>query len=933
MSHPAPTPSAPRNGRLALVAAACVMLPWLTAAQGLTGSLIGTVRDPQGRVLQGAVVHLRSPALIGGPSRVTTNDKGQLRFPALPPGSYVLDIEMPGFSTYHEENIRIGAGGTIERTAVLELAAIAESVVVEGSGSRLDARDPGFGTRFGADDIKTIPTRRASMFDLIRSAPGISPTSPASGTSTTVSAFGSGTNENQFLFDGTNFTCPCNGVARAEPGVDFIQEIHIQSVGASAEFGNVQGAVINVITRQGGERFLFDASYYTQMNSLTAQPIQLAVPDSVDLTSGYERARYRDVTANLGGPVVRDRLWFFAGYQHLRDYDSQPGTDPGFPRSDEQDKIFAKLTWRLTPALQLMQSVHDEFWVSPERPTFVTPFEATTRSHGSIPAITFGHLTHTLSPTTLWDVRVGRFVYAQENPPSTGDLTTPSRFNRATGVTSGAPRQFGEMTIARTTAKATLNHYRPALLGADHQWKVGAQIERGEHQSWSAIPTGVRFVDNGEQPFQSVSSAPSSSGGLFLTAAAFASDAVTVSDWLTVNAGLRFDYSRATSQDLPALDSLGRESGEIVSGRGTLYTWNILSPRLGVTARLTRDGRTMLRASYGRFSQGVLTGELSPFHPGASPVTTAAFDPATGGYTRTISVVNPTLNLRLDPGLRAPRTDEYSVGVDREVGGQLAVAVAYVRKRGGNFIGWTDIGGQYVDGVRTLPDGEVLPVSVLVNATSARRFLLTNPDDYSLTYNGLVLVVEKRRSHGWQAFGSYTYSRAYGLQPSSGTSAAGPQVSTIGPPNPTTFGRDPNDLTNARGRLPNDRPHIFRVMGSVEVPRTGVLIAGNLQYFSGKPWAATAQVLLPQGDQRILLEPRGTRRLAAQTLLDVRVSRPITFGGTVRFELLVDVLNALNDSAAEGLATDNLFSTNFGQPTAFVDPRRAMIGVRLNLGR
>ena len=114
---------------------------------------------------------------------------------------------MPGFATLHEGDIQIGAGATIERTAVLKLAGVAESVVVQGAGSRIDARNPGFGTRFGPEDIKAIPTRRASMFDWIRAAPGISPTSPSSGTVTTVSAFGSGTNENQFLIDGTNFTC------------------------------------------------------------------------------------------------------------------------------------------------------------------------------------------------------------------------------------------------------------------------------------------------------------------------------------------------------------------------------------------------------------------------------------------------------------------------------------------------------------------------------------------------------------------------------------------------------------------------------------------------------------------------------------------------------------------------------------------------------
>jgi hypothetical protein len=102
---------------------------------------------------------------------------------------------------------------------------------------------------------------------------------------------------------------------------------------------------------------------------------------------------------------------------------------------------------------------------------------------------------------------------------------------------------------------------------------------------------------------------------------------------------------------------------------------------------------------------------------------------------------------------------------------------------------------------------------------------------------------------------------------------------------------------------------------------------------SGKPWAATAQVTLPQGDQRVLLEPRGSRRLPSQSLLDLRVSRVFAVGGIGRVELLVDVLNALNDTAGEGLASENLFSPNFGQPAVFVDPRRAMLGVRLTLGR
>jgi len=554
-----------------------------------------------------------------------------------------------------------------------------------------------------------------------------------------------------------------------------------------------------------------------------------------------------------------------------------------------------------------------------------------------VPAITFGNLTHTVSANTLWDVRVGRFVYSREDDPSTGNRTTAGRTDSVRGTSSGAPATFGGLTLIRTTGKATLSHYRTGLLGADHHWKVGGQVERGEHYGPTIIPTGVRFVDNDGKPSQAISSDPSISGGQFITTAAFASDALTVGDRVTINAGLRFDHSRAISQDLPALDLQGRETETIIRGLGTLYTWNIVSPRLGVTTKLSADGRTMLRAGYGRFSQGVLTGEFGFFHPGVTPITTAAFDPVTGGYSRLVSVVDPRINLRLNADMRAAHTDESSIGADREIGRRLALAIAYVRKDGANFIGWTDVGGQYREDTRTLPDGRTISVSVLENSTGARRFLLTNPENYSLTYNGLVMVVEKRRSSGWQAFGSYTLSKTYGLQPSSAATAAGAQVSTIAPP-PTpqgvTFGRDPNDLRNARGRLPNDRSHVFRMAGSVDVPRAGLVLAANLQYFSGKPWAATAQVSLPQNtQQRILLEPLGSRRLSSQTLLDLRLSKIVALGSVGRIELLLDVLNALNDTAEEGLATDNLFSSNFGQPTAFVDPRRAMVSVRLNLGR
>jgi hypothetical protein len=210
-----------RTIQIAAVAVAALMLPAAVAAQNLTGALVGNVRDAQGAGVPGAGVRLNSAALIGGPVEIATNDKGQVRFAVLPPGTYALEITKSGFTRAELPGIEIGAGETVERTFVLQPAGVSEAVVVTGETSRLLGRQPGLATRFGPEDLRTIPTRRASMFDFVRAAPGISPTSPSSGTATTVSAFGSGINTNAFLIDGTNFTCPCVGVARSEPGIGF----------------------------------------------------------------------------------------------------------------------------------------------------------------------------------------------------------------------------------------------------------------------------------------------------------------------------------------------------------------------------------------------------------------------------------------------------------------------------------------------------------------------------------------------------------------------------------------------------------------------------------------------------------------------------------------------------------------------------------------
>lgn len=138
----------------------------------------------------------------------------------------------------------------------------------------------------------------------------------------------------------------------------------------------------------------------------------------------------------------------------------------------------------------------------------------------------------------------------------------------------------------------------------------------------------------------------------------------------------------------------------------------------------------------------------------------------------------------------------------------------------------------------------------------------------------------------------------------------------------------------------NDRPHVFRATSVVHLPWKGILLAANLQYFSGRPWAAAAQVKLPQNNnERIMIEPRGPRRMSSQSLLDFRISKTLFVGKAGTVDLRLDVLNLLNDTAEEAVQSDvrfdssNQVNKSFGLPTVFMDPRRAMLSVRLNLGR
>jgi Carboxypeptidase regulatory-like domain/TonB dependent receptor-like, beta-barrel/TonB-dependent Receptor Plug Domain len=899
----------------------------LAQAQVITGSLWGTVTDETGSPLRGVGVTLSSPALLGGPSTESTNEKGQFRFRTLAPGDYRLEIEADGFATYRENGIPVQVGGTVERNVALKLEAVAESIVVSDRGPLIDTRESGISTHYGAEAIRNTPVPRISVSDWIKLAPGVSATSPT-GTDRNLTVMGAGINESTYLLDGTDITSPRYGNVRPRPGLDVVEEVEIQAVGASAEYGNLQGGVVNVVTRQGGDQFRFDASYYGQWSALTSRPV-LELCDCPSVESGFGRDLYRDFSVYAGGPLARERAWFFGGFNLQWDFQSQPGTDPRFPLENRVHGVFGKVNWELAPRLRLMSSVQYNRWSVPDRAaTAFLPFETTATRSGDSFAGTLSELTYVADANTLGEIRASTASFTSGLTPNNGSKTLAAHLDIATGVYSGGALYFGDTVERKTDIRAKLSHYATDFLAADHDFKFGAQFIVAKSEGYYAYPGAVHYLDYFGQPFRARYRDVYSYGGAFDTLGLFAQDTVRIGDRLTLDLGARFDTSKASNPDVPRYDASGRETGDTIPGRGDLYRWSVVSPRAGLNLKLTEDARTVFRLFYGRFHPGILTTELQAVSPGFGPITVASYDSVLRSYSTVAAVIDPLQNVQVDPDTSSPHTNQFSVGLERGIGSDWAVGASYVRRTGGDFTGWRDSAGVYGREGVVLPDGRSLEVFPLESSPGDRFFLLTNRDDYYVHYEGLILTAEKRWADRWQLTASYTHSKATGLQSQNVINPAGGQGSVTASFNP--FGRDPNDITNATGDLPNDRTHMLQAMGSVAIPRVEVRLGAHFQYLTGKPYAAFANVTLPQGTRSIYIEPLGSRRLTSQEILDLRVSRMFRLGSTRSLEVLADVLNALDDAAEEGVATQNFFSPNFAVGTNFVPPRRAMIGVKLS---
>jgi hypothetical protein len=856
-------------------------------------------------------VTISSPtALPGGPKTVATDDRGEYRFIELTPGTYSLDVALSGFNTYKESDLQVVISGTVERNISLKVGALTETITVSGESPMVDVKKVGASAILPQATLETLPIQRFRASELAKWAPGVTPTSI--GTSTdNLAVMGSANEENSVIYDGSLNKAADDGRALQAGQADTIQEIQVVTLGASAEYQVAQGAVINLIYKSGTNQLKWDMSGYWYPDALISKPITRPCNCPLGET-GFIQALNKDYTGDIGGPAVKDKLWYFGGLKYNYRKSSNPGTNPDFAPLWFGNGALGKLTWQVNSRLKLRQSWSSTFWDTPAALSVARPIETITKTPGGS-HLYVSEMNYTLNNATLLTVNAtGMYSPAPIGYPQTGDINTSYRLNTTSGIGCCGVPNFGGYRNGRHGAAAKLNRYIQGTVSNDV--RGGIQFDRGYYLSYSAVPNGVTYQDLATGPNQATFRAPFAQGAAFHTVGFWAEDQISFKR-LTVNLGARFDRMIGTSTDEPARNVQLEETGQTIPGLGTLFTWNAPAPRVGFNLKLTDAGTMVLRGAFGRANRQVLTNDFIGVSPGLSPITLARWNPATNSYSTVISVTTPQANIAVDSNLKAPYTNSYSVGLDRQLAKNLGFTASYIHKDGYNFIGWRDIGGVYGNQNVTLPNGQTITVLALQNATSARKFLKTNIDGGYMHYNGMVLTLEKRMANRWRAAFDYTYSKAEGL------------VTTIGS---GTSGQDPNDYVNAGGLLTYDRPHMFRITSSYDIPRVDVLLAADLMSATGGTFAPQAQVQLPQGTTSVnIAPPDGTYRYPFQNILSIRASKVLLRQYGHRLELGLELRNALQDTAFESILSRNIVATTFNQGSAWVDPRRLVFFSRI----
>ncbi|NIO22287.1 MAG: TonB-dependent receptor [Candidatus Aenigmarchaeota archaeon] len=918
--------------------------------QILTGSIRGTVKDEDGSVLPGVTVELRSPVLIGGPKVQVTSERGLFRFANLPPGIYELTFSLEGFQTLKKEGYIVKVDTTTTEDVILRIATVEESITVTAESPVVDVTESGIATSWETDMLDNLPLTRTCFFDLVNSTPGVWSHGGETGASRSV-AYGTGSESNTYLFDGVDTTSPDYGAAWAWLNPDVIQEIQVIGIGGKAEYGNFMGATVNIVTKSGGNEFHGGASTLFQFNALTDNNSTAYLKDLVDtgyITEAekfpYHRQAWRDLSFQLGGPIVKDKIWFFLAAWHQYDASTPTGTDPQYYTVWKDTKLFFKGTFQATKNLKITGFLDYEWF---ELPDAFTPdyesLDAVGYEHGTAPTASLG-LTAVLSNTTFFDLKFNYSGGKDFFESVTGSREPPS-YNWDTDISSGGVWWPWYFWPSRVGVNATISHFAEDFIAGDHDFKIGVQYSRGRSDVDGGYVSGATYATYTyyyyyggyyyPYPYEyKYEMAPYSYGARSSQVSGFLDDTWSISDRLTLNLGLRYDHNTGWIPDMPEIN-VGpapnyewTDSDVIVPGKPGLVKWRVFSPRIGFAFKLTPDGKTLFRANAGRYYDMMTMGNW--YLPAPTSTTWSWYWRAAGDVAWNFGGDDPPARVSVDPNLKNPYADQFSVGIDRELFPDFGLSVTYMEKWTKDMIGFEPAVGTWDDYYDLITVSDPLTGDNIqaYNLTGELpEIQITNPDRYYSRFRMISVVANKRMSNNWQLSASFTYSKIWGLNPR-GISRQTYSENILWN---SSSARDPNHFLNIEGRMPGDRPFTFRFQGTYIFPY-GFSASTNVQIMSGAPYARSAKIFgLNQGSQTVAVEARGDNghRLPTAYLVDFNVAKTFKIADRFSIQARVEVFNLLNQATPTSQMNYSLGAGDEWVWGSIWMPRRVQFGLKV----
>lgn len=895
----------------ALLVAACLAAP--ARAQSLTGSITGTVKDEQGAVLPGVTVTLTGKQ---GVKTQVTDGTGAYRFPAVEVGTYRIAAELAGFATDARTEIVISPGRELAIDLSMKVGGVAENVTVTGESPVVDVKSSATETTLSQSLLFSAPITRTAI-NVINYAPGVNSSSAYGG------GAGSG---NALLIDGVDTRDPSGGTAWTFYNYNVVEEYQFQGLGAPAEYGGFTGAVVNTITKSGGNRHsgLFD--FFGTNKSLGSNNVPAAVATAnPTLADPAVTTKYADITTQLGGPIKQNKLFFFASAQRF-----ELETDPtgGVTRRHEvSPRLNLKLTWQPNPSNNFTGHLQYDAYNIVGR-AGVSPLIANddlTNQEDAPEYVWMTQYRHLFNSNTFAEVKyTGWWGFFDLNPKR----TESAHFDEV-GLVHGSQGWFYYADRTRDQVNSSITHYADKF--GRHELKFGAEIERSTTRDRYGYNNGFTFYDLGGAPYYAYSYGYDLSG-TNLRQSLFAQDAWHATNRLTFNLGVRGDMYQGK----------GKTEGKV-------YDSSNWAPRLGFAFDLAGDSRTVLKGSYGLYYEGSQTQLFTRALPGLQDYVTYLVNPD-GSIGEESSRSLLSIPYKIASDIKHPRVDESTIGFERALSGSMRLSLTGVWRDNKNFVNSVNPSARWETVPTTTDTGGTVNLYRWVNrAATSSDFIIRNVDGFQYLsptgsvvgtaepfrkYRAFMAVLNKRYTDRWQAQISYVRAKATGNVDNSGAA----QVATRQFESPNLA------LVNSEGEASFTPKHEFKLLGSYQIPVIETSVNAFFRATSGLPYNRIQQFptsIVGAGStttyRRIPIDPRGTYHLPKLTQLDLRLEKNFTLPGTNRIGIYVDIENVANRGGITNVVTRTTavtlsdgtdFDLPFGTAGGLQTPRQVRIGGR-----